>query len=196
MLEKIKKRIFGGVGGGRIAQRYIVLNGFDGILTVLGITVGAFSTQVDAPIVMISSGVGTAVGLLVSGISGAYVTEKAQRLRQYKELESAMLKDLDGSIHEEKVQTESFTISIFNGLSPFLCALFSLIPYFLASWGLIDMVNTAYYASMGLSGLLLATLGAFLGRIAKESMVKFALKMLLVGAVTAVIMYALGLGSV
>lgn len=195
MFENIKERILGRYGE-NIAQRYIVLNGFDGILTVLGITVGAFSTQVDSPLVLISSCVGTAVGLLVSGISGAYITEKAQRLRDFKELQDAMLKDMEGSIQEEKVESESLFISILNGLSPFTFAILSVIPYFLAQLELIEMVNMAYYVSMGISASMLALLGGFLGKIAKESILTYAAKMLIVGGVTAAIMYFLGLGTV
>lgn len=58
MWEDLKKRLLGKGDGPRIAQRYVVLNGFDGILTVLGITVGAFATQVDSQAVLISSGLG------------------------------------------------------------------------------------------------------------------------------------------
>ncbi|MGM0510421.1 MAG: VIT1/CCC1 transporter family protein [Thermoplasmatota archaeon] len=194
MLEDVKRRIFQSEGES-IAQRYIVLNGFDGILTVLGITVGAFSAQVDSPIVLITSGLGAAVGLLISGISGAYITEKAQRLRKFKELQSTMISDMKGSIQEKKVESESVIISLMNGFSPFIFAALSVVPFFLARAGFIDMINTAYYFSMGTSIFLLALLGGFLGKIAKESIPWYALKMIAVGGVTAVIMYVLGLGG-
>jgi len=194
MLDQLKKTLFGRHGE-NIAQRYIALNGFDGILTVLGITVGAFSTQVNSPAILISSCLGTAIGLLVSGISGAYITEKAQRLRDFKELQQAMLDDLEGSVQEKDVERESVFISILNGASPFSFALIAVIPYWLAQFGLIDMINTAYYFSMGLSGFLLAVLGGYLGKIAKESILKYALKMVAVGGVTALIMYSLGLAG-
>lgn len=194
MLEKLKNRIFQSEGES-IAQRYIVLNGFDGILTVLGITVGAFSAKVGSPVVLITSGLGAAVGLLISGISGAYITEKAQRLRKFKELRSAMISDMEGSVQEKKVESESIVISLLNGFSPFLFAVLSVVPFFLARLGTIDMINTAYYFSMAISISLLALLGGFLGKIAKESIVLYALKMIGVGVVTAIIMYVMGLGG-
>ncbi len=194
MLEGLKDKLFGSHGE-NIAQRYIALNGFDGILTVLGITVGAFSTQVDSPAILISSCLGTAIGLLVSGISGAYITEKAQRLRDFKELEKAMVEEMDGTIQEKKVESESIFISVLNGLSPFLFALAAVIPYWLAQFNIIAMINTAYYLSMGLSALLLALLGGYLGKIARESILLYAGKMVAVGLVTALIMYSLGLAG-
>lgn len=194
MLGDLKERIMKGRGES-IGQRYIALNGFDGILTVLGITVGAFSTSVNSPNVLISSCVGTAVGLLISGISGAYITEKAQRLKDFKELKSSMLTDMEGSIQEKEVQSESLMISLLNGFSPFFFAMVSVIPYFLANLDMISMVNTAYYFSMAISVSTLAILGAFLGKIAKESILIYALKMVGIGGVTALIMYTLGLGG-
>lgn len=194
MLDGLKERIMQGRGE-NIAQRYIALNGFDGILTVLGITVGAFSTSVDSASILISSCVGTAVGLLISGISGAYITEKAQRLRDFKDLKSSMLSDMEGSIQEEEVESESLMISLLNGFSPFFFAMVSVIPYFLANLDIISMVNTAYYFSMAISISMLAILGAFLGKIAKESILLYALKMVGIGGITALIMYTLGLGG-
>jgi predicted membrane protein (TIGR00267 family) len=178
-----------------IARRYIVLNGFDGILTVLGITVGAFATQVGSPVALISSGMGTAIGLLVSGFSGAYITERAERLRDFKELQAAMVDDMEGSVQEKQVSSDSFKIALFNGASPFFASTVSVVPYMLAHLGIIPMVNTAYILSILISATLLAVFGAFLGRISRESLPAYALKMLFVGLVTAVLSYVLGLGS-
>lgn len=114
----------------KIARRYFVLNGFDGILTVLGITAGSFSTQVGDPKVLITSCLGSAIALGVSGISGAYITEKAEHLKEFKELQSTMLSDLKDSVHKKNVTQRSVAISIVNGASPFLNALLSTIPYF------------------------------------------------------------------
>jgi len=55
------------------------------------------------------------------------------------------------------------------------------------------MLNSAYYSSMLVSGILLAVLGGYLGRIARESIPYYALKMVLVGVGTAALMYGLQL---
>jgi predicted membrane protein (TIGR00267 family) len=189
MLENLKSEDFW-----KIARRYFVLNGFDGILTVLGITAGSFSTQVGDPKVLITSCLGSAIALGVSGISGAYITEKAERLKEFKELQSTMLSDLKDSVHKKNVTQRSVAISIVNGASPFLNALLSTIPYFIALIGLIDM-QLAYYFSAGTSLLLLGLLGAFLGKISKESLIVYGLKMVGVGLLTAVLSLTLGLGG-
>ena len=178
----------------KIARRYFVLNGFDGILTVLGITAGSFSTNVGDPKVLITSCLGSAIALGVSGISGAYITEKAERLKEFKELQSTMLSDLENSLHKKNVTQRSIAISVINGASPFLCALLSTVPYFVALLGMMNM-SLAYYFSAGTSLLLLGLLGGFLGKISKESLVIYGLKMVGVGLLTVVLSLTLGIGG-
>ncbi|MCJ7450392.1 MAG: VIT1/CCC1 transporter family protein [Candidatus Nanohaloarchaeota archaeon QJJ-9] len=192
MLDRIKARL---CEQDEITQRYIALNGFDGILTVLGITVGAFTTRVSSPAVLISAGMGTAVGLFVSGFSGAYITEKAQRLKDFKDLKDKMLDDMENSRHKEDVEAGSIVSAIFNSLSPFVFAFLCIIPYILARAGIITMLNTAYWLSLLISASTLALLGGYLGSIARESVAGYALKMVGVGAITAALTYALGLGG-
>ena len=178
----------------KIARRYFVLNGFDGILTVLGITAGSFSTQVGDPKVLITSSLGAAIALGVSGVSGAYITEKAERLKQFKELQRDMLSDLEGSVHQKNVTQRSIAISIVNGASPFLCALLSTVPYFFALIN-VGTMQFAYYASAGVALSLLGLLGAFLGKISRESLLIYGLKMVGVGVLTAVLSLTLGIGG-
>ncbi len=177
-----------------IARRYFVLNGFDGILTVLGITAGSYSTNVGDPKVLITSSLGAAIALGVSGVSGAYIAEKAERLKKFKELQRDMLSDLEGSIHKKNVTQRSIAISIVNGASPFLYAFLSTVPYFAALAGVISM-QIAYYFSAGIALLLLGLLGAFLGKISRESLLIFGLQMIGVGVLTAVLSLTLGIGG-
>ncbi len=177
-----------------IARRYFVLNGFDGILTVLGITAGSFSTGVANPSVLITSSLGAAIALGISGVSGAYITEKAERLKEFKHLQNKMLDEMEDSIHKENVNKRSIAISIINGLSPFGCAVIPTIPYFLVRAGLFSM-DFGYYFSAGLAFLLMASFGGFLGKISRESVIIFALKMLFVGTVTAGLSMVLGVGG-
>ncbi|MDY6789123.1 MAG: VIT1/CCC1 transporter family protein [Candidatus Nanohaloarchaea archaeon] len=180
---------------GDIARRYIVLNGFDGILTVLGITVGAFASSVSSPRILISSGMGAAIGLLVSGFSSAYFTEKAERAREFKELKEDMVSDMEGSIQEKRVSSRSLSVAFLNGISPFITAVISTSPYVFAYLGVVPMVNTAYYISASLALIMLGMFGAFLGKISRESILLFALKMIAVGLATVAITYFLGMGG-
>lgn len=177
-----------------IARRYFVVNGFDGILTVLGITAGSFSAGVSNPLVLITSGLGAGVALGVSGVSGAYITEKAERTKKFKDLQKSMLSELRGSVHRRNVDRFSLGISAVNGASPFFFALLSIIPYFLALYGWIEM-GTAYCFSIGISMSLMGFLGGFLGKISKENILVYALKMVGIGVITALLCTVLGLGA-
>ena len=177
-----------------IARRYFVLNGFDGILTVLGITAGSFSAGVMQPYVLITSGLGAAIALGISGISGAYITEKAERLRKFKDLQEAMLCEMENSVQKENVEKHSIAISLINGASPFFCASLSIVPYLMAHLGLLTM-NSAYMFSAGISIALMGILGGFLGKISRENIPIYALKMIGVGLVTAALSTVLGLGA-
>ena len=55
--------------GHRIARRYFVTNGFDGALTMLGLTTGFYSADQVATPVVISACLGGAIALTVSGLS-------------------------------------------------------------------------------------------------------------------------------
>lgn len=184
-----------GQGLGDISRRYIVLNGFDGILTVLGITVGAFASSVSSPQALVSSGMGTALGLMISGFTSAYFTEKAERARDFKELQDQMVSEMEGSIQEKNVSKKSLFVAGLNGISPFLTATISTLPYIFAAFGVISLVNAAYFFSTAISISLLALFGAFLGRISRKSMLIFAIKMVGVGLITMAVTYLLGIGS-
>ncbi len=190
-LEEFSKIRFG-----KIARRYFVLNGFDGILTILGITVGAFVARISDPFILISSGAGTAIGLLVSGVTGAYVTEKAERTGDLKDLKKSMVHDMENSIHEKKVKKQSTFIAIVNGASPLLCALLIMVPYFLAYFNIIEMLNMAYISSIAISAVLLITFGGFLGEISRESKIGYSIKMLLAGVITAALSLLLGVSGI
>ena len=82
-----------------IARRYFVVNGFDGALTMLGLLVGfAVSDEVRLPVV-INACLGVAIALGMSGISSAYISEAAEKRRELRELEKAMVTDLRQSAH-------------------------------------------------------------------------------------------------
>ena len=64
---------------GPITRRYFVMNAFDGALTMLGVIFGAYVSGVLKPMIIISAGIAGSIAMGVSGMSGAYMTEKAER---------------------------------------------------------------------------------------------------------------------
>ncbi|MBI4438839.1 hypothetical protein HY640_02820 [Candidatus Woesearchaeota archaeon] len=165
----------------RIARRYFVMNAFDGVLAIMGILIGSYIVG-SHPKVVISTSIGAGIAMGVSGIWGAYLTERAERQREIRELERATLSKLSETKIGRAATAAVFIIAIIDGLAPFLSALIILLPFLLLSPFLTVKQMYIYSAAIAFSTLFL--LGAFLGRISKESMIKTGLIMILAGVVS------------
>ena len=80
-----------------IARRYFVNNFYDGMLTIIGILLGFFilifkdgQQTVDSHIVLLT-GLATSISMFMSGLSGSYISEKAEQKRLKSELDKAMV---------------------------------------------------------------------------------------------------------
>ena len=171
---------------GTITRRYFVMNAFDGALTMLGVVIGAYIANINNPGIIISAGVAGSIAMGVSGISGAYMTEKAERTKKLKDLESAMITDLKDGLHGKSYKFAAAFAAIIDGVSPALAAMVVISPFFIVNLGVISF-QTAYYSSIGLTLLVLTLLGAYLAKISDENMIKYGLQMLIVGIITAFI---------
>ena len=176
---------------GPIARRYFVKNGFDGSMTMLGIIVGAWVVNVTQPEIIVTAGLGACLAMGISGLSGAYMTERAERKRDLKNLETAMMTKLNDSVINDATQFVSFYAAIVNGGSAFLTALISLSPFFLLLHGLIA-VQSAYIASIVLTLVTLFMLGIYLGKIATENLFIYGIQTLVAGVATIAIALMLG----
>jgi predicted membrane protein (TIGR00267 family) len=175
-----------------IARRYLVTNGFDGTLTMLGLIMG-FRTVGQVPVqVALTACTGAAVALAVSGISSAYVSERAERQRELATLQQAMLDGLDDSAHAHTARWAPVVIAIVNGLAPFLLAQIVMLPLWLAGFG-ATLPLSPYDLSIAIAFLLTMLLGVFSGRISGVFWLWAGLRTLLIGVVTAAIIYLLSL---
>jgi len=173
-------------GVGAITRRYFVMNAFDGALTMLGVVIGAYVAGVLNSITIISAGIAGSIAMGASGMSGAYMTEKAERSKKLKELEKAMLTNLRDGLHGKSQRFATFFAAIVDGVSPALAAMAVISPFFLANFGIIDP-ETAFYACIGLTLSVLVSLGIYLAKISDESMSRYGLQMLAVGIITAIL---------
>lgn len=172
---------------GKITRRYFVMNAFDGALTMLGVVIGAYiSGLIENPIPIISAGIAGSIAMGVSGVSGAYMTEKAERTRKLKELEKAMLTDLSNGLHEKSHRFAAVFAAVVDGISPALAAMIVISPFFVASFGFISP-ETAFFSCIVITMFVLTFLGVYLAKISDESMIKYGIMMLVVGIVTAII---------
>lgn len=169
---------------GPISRRYFVMNAFDGALTMLGVVIGAYVAGILEPMPIISAAVAGSIAMGTSGMSGAYMTEKAERTKKLKELERAMLTDLKNGLHHKSHKFATIFAALVDGISPALAAMLVVSPFFMVDPGIIT-VETAFFTCIVLTLAVLSLLGVYLAKISDESMIRYGVQMLLVGCVTA-----------
>jgi len=171
-----------------IVRRYLVVNGFDGALTMLGIIIGfAVSSSADISVI-INACLGAAIALGVSGVSSAYVSESAERRRALGKLEEAMISDLQDSAHGEAARLTPMLIALVNGSAPLIISLLILTPLWLADAG-IPLPLSPLYAAIIIALLLVFLLGVFLGHIAGRSWLRSGIQTMLIAVATAALIY-------
>ncbi len=181
-------QLFRVAGAHPIARRYFVVNGFDGALTMLGIIVGFHGSGETNVVVIISACVGAAVALGVSGVTSAYISEAAERAREYHELEEAMLTDLESSVHSRARKLVPVFIAAVNGIAPLSISLLIIAPLWISM--LVD--EAAFHpleTSLAVALFVIFLLGVFLGRISRTFWLLAGLRTLLVALLTGGIIY-------
>lgn len=96
-----------------IARRYFVNNFYDGMLTVLGIILGFFisilkgsHSSIDSYLVLLT-GLATSISMFVSGMSGSYISEKAEQKKLKLELDKAMVLVEEERKNQEDIKLET-----------------------------------------------------------------------------------------
>jgi predicted membrane protein (TIGR00267 family) len=169
---------------GSISRRYFVMNAFDGALTMLGVIIGAYIAGILEPIPIITAAISGSIAMGVSGMSGAYMTEKAERTKELKELQRAMVSNLENGLHHKSHRFATVFASLVDGLSPAFAAMLVVSPFFIVPYGIIN-VEIAFFSTIIFTLILLTFLGIYLAKISDESMIKYGIQMLIVGMVTA-----------
>lgn len=175
------------VGSLRIVRRYFVINGFDGVIVTLGILFGFFLADVENIKAILAAGIGAAVALCISGISAVYLSEKAEKEKELKEMEKAMVKKLDKTKIGEASRMAPFATALVNGFSPLFFSIIILLPFLLGSL-FETSINMLYYASFTLCAFSLFVLGLFIGKTTKENMLVYGIKTVAIGLITAAIL--------
>lgn len=169
-----------------ITRRAFVNNAFDGALTILGILMGNMVLGEAHPRMVIGTGLSACLAMGMSGAFGRYFSERAERKRSLRQIESYMFTDLSGSILERESEKKVLLISLVDGLSPALAAVIPLLPFFLAQAMMIS-AGTGLVISFLLDFVVLFVLGVFLGRISGENVLVHGVLVVGVGFTTSVI---------
>jgi predicted membrane protein (TIGR00267 family) len=163
----------------QITRRYIALNGFDGVTTILGVLLGNYVIgALDFKHVIIS-GSAVCISLGVSGVVSAYNSESSERTKEIKDLEMSTLHVLDGTIISRAQRFATIVLAALNGITSGLSAFIPLVPFF---FGRFIPVQVCYYIGTVLAFIILIGIGIFLGKISKRNLILSVIKMVLAGA--------------
>ena len=170
---------------GPIARRYFAMNAFDGTLTMLGIILGSHFALHQNASAVVSAGIGACLAMMFSGLAGTYLAEKAEREREFKEMERAMLRSLDKTMVKKASRFAIIVSSLVDGFAPFIAGLICLAPFLAIGWGLFTWEMAVIAASI-VGFCMLFVLGIFLGRVSGQSPWLYGLQTLGAGVGTAV----------
>ena len=171
-----------------IARRYFVVNGFDGALTMLGLLIGFLISATADLNTALTACMGATIALGTSGFSSAYMSEAAERQREFRQLQHSMMSDLKDSAHAQASRWTPWLIAIVNGASPLLIGVLIMLPLWLASIGYAIPLGP-FGASITVAFCLIFLLGAFLGDVSGSSWLVSGLKALAIGLITALFIY-------
>lgn len=179
--------------GRRIARRYLITNGFDGALTMLGLMTGFYVSGTTDLRVAVNASLGAAIALFVSGFSSAYLSETAERKQELRELEQALLVDLEESHHGKASRYLPLLIASVNGFSPLFLSLLILSPLFLACYG-VAWPWSPFLVAIAVALFCIFLLGVYLGKISKSFWLWVGLRTVLVALCMIAIILLFDLG--
>jgi predicted membrane protein (TIGR00267 family) len=170
----------------RILRRYFAMNAFDGAMTSLGVVIGSYISNISDPRAIIGVIIVSGIAMAVSGFSGTYMTESAERSRSLNELEDAMLVDLDDTIYGRASRFVSLFAAVVDGSAPFIASIPTVVPFYLSLVGLLP-IDIAFYASIGAALAVLFLLGVFLGKVSEGNLLYSGIKMVVAGLAVALL---------
>jgi predicted membrane protein (TIGR00267 family) len=166
-----------------IARRLFVTNSIDSIISSLGVNVGAYNPGVD-PKVLILAVLGGSISLsLISGFIGVFISEKAERVRELRDLERKLGARLENTIYARSATLVPLYVALWSSTGMLLFPLVIVAPYTAVLAGIMGLAE-AFSASIAIALLSLAVIGAYLGIVMGERMWLSALRTLGLGIVT------------
>lgn len=169
-----------------IARRLFVTNSIDSLLSALGVNVGAFEAHVD-PMIMAMAVLGGSLSLsVVSGLLGVFLSERAERIRELRELERKLGADLSRSLYARSAQLIPLYVALWSSAGMLVFPLASITPYVAAKMKLLS-IHQAFALSIAIILASLTMIGAYLGRITGERLWLSSLRVLALGVIALVI---------
>lgn len=161
---------------------------------MLGLLVGFYvSDEVRLPVV-INACLGVAIALGMSGVSSAYMSEVAEKRRELRELEKAMVADLGQSAHGRAARLLPVVIACVNGLAPLAISLVILLPLWAAPLLVEPLSLLPLESAFAMALMMIFLLGVYLGRISHTFWLWAGLRTLLIAGATTALIFALSPG--
>ncbi len=168
-----------------VSRRYFVIGFFDGILTILGMIVGAHLVGGVSSKLIISAGFATALALGISSAWGAFEAERIEQKIMIDRKERALLVESRNCAIERAHRAAAYISSTIHGIAPIVAAIPPLIPYL----AFPEWVAFKFSLSFGLISLFL--IGLFMGKTAKVNLITSGARMLLAGIFTIILVIIL-----
>lgn len=158
--------------------RDIIFGGQDGLVNVLGLSLGVAVATTELQTVIVSGLVGT-FAESISMAAVAYTGFKAAKevnKREKGRVRKFMLKEYGHPVHS----------AVLVGLASLLGSLIPLIPY------VVLPIEQGMYASVSVCAIILYILGAYEGKLAKKDMTKAGVELLTIGILAALAGFGIG----
>ncbi len=179
--ERIRKyRIYSRMTDIRsISRRYFVIGFFDGVLTIMGLVMGAHLSGEASGQMIFTAGVATALALGISSGWGAFEAERVEQKLMAMKKRRALLK-ADGEqcliddAHEFAMRVSSFI----HAIAPIPAGILPITPYLFLN------ESEAFPVSVSVGFLLLFVVGMSLGRVSRENLLRSGARMVIAGVIT------------
>ena len=168
-----------------------MVNGFDGALTMLGLLMGFYVSDGTDLGIATTACLGAAIALGMSGFSSAYLSEAAERRREFQKLQDAMVTDLSGSAPHTASRWIPLLIAAVNGLSPVIISFIIMTPLWLAQAGMVVPFGP-FEAAIACAFGMIFFLGVFLSSVSGTFWLLSGMQALLIAVLTALLIFFIG----
>jgi len=164
-----------------VSRRYFVIGFFDGVLTVLGMIMGAHLSGGATSEIVISAGIATGLALGISSGWGAYEAEKIEQTIAMREKQKALLVNRESNTITKAHDFATYVSSTVHAIAPIPAAIIPLIPYMYMD------AEKALYPAIGMGLTALFVVGALMGKVSKRNILIAGMRMVIAGLLTLVV---------
>lgn len=176
-------------------SRYVALGTLDGILAVMGVTLAASGVaaaggvQIENFLIGLT-GLSGGIALALSNAFGSFIGERAEERRTLRELEDKMMLDegeLDDTLIHKQAKKRIYMSMFTHGFSSFVGSFVPVVPFLLIA----DRFN-ALITTLVACFVALVILGIYLGKVSRESLLKTAIEIVIIGIIISAISFLIG----